>query len=111
MEEKIVKKEYTVLNKNKKITRAIQDLVNNVLLKTNFKNENGLFGDIEILDFDLDRVYLIANDTEFTIRMWNIIEFPKEFEVTWTFFKDVTTEYGSYGEEISCGVSLVDISE
>ena len=107
MQSKIIKSGYTIVCKDNEIPKTIQSLVNKVLLKTAFKKEHGLFGDIEILDYDLDRVYLEVNDVEFTIRMWNVIDIPKGYKIVWTFFKDIPNEYGSHGEEIGCGESFV----
>ena len=46
--------------------------------------------DVTITDWDLDRIYLDIDGTEYIVRMWNIHENPKTAWVTiqWTLFVD-----------------------
>ncbi|MBY0221968.1 hypothetical protein [Sporosarcina aquimarina] len=58
-----------------------------------------------IIDYwDMDRIYLKKEDTEYIIRTWDFIERKKDIEVRWTFFRMIEHEDGGgHGEELSSG--------
>lgn len=68
----------------KSIPQVIIDLVKSVF-----------DGDISIVDWDLDRIYLECHNEEFIIRTWNVTESV----VDWTLFRMTET----HGIEIKSG--------
>ena len=55
---------------------------------------------IEVLDYDLDRVYCSYNGAEYNIRMWNI---TNEEVRAYALFRMVSNGKSSHGEEVYCG--------
>jgi len=95
-------------------SKELEQLVKKVINKTPMKKKYGLVDkDVTIIECYDSRTFFKCEDSEFTIRMWNIenINGGKQGRVQWTLFLDVPDEEGSHGEELSYGVSLVDYSE
>lgn len=64
-------------------------------------NSAGLDADkIEVLDYDLDRVYCSYNGTEYNIRMWSI---TNEEVRDYTLYRMVSDGRGSHGEAVYHG--------
>lgn len=55
---------------------------------------------VEVLDYDLDRVYLSYNGTEYNIRMWSI---TSEEVQAYTLYRMVSEGRASHGEEVFAG--------
>lgn len=114
---------YRIIDVDNKIIKERLDLTDKVLLETDSKKEHGLFGDIEVLDFDRYVVYLRANGPEgpeFMIRIWDAMDSGNESKIVWTLYKTVegecvtplgekTSHY--HDEKIGVGVSVIEFSE
>jgi antitoxin component HigA of HigAB toxin-antitoxin module len=80
------------------IPKPIKNLTKHVIDEKSF----------EIVDWDLDRVYLKSEANEMTIRMWNITA----DDIRWTLFVDVPDEDGgSHGEELESGIFEYEVEE
>lgn len=64
------------------------------LVSTVFNEQNA-----EVVDWDMDRIYIDKDDKEYTIRMWDVTN----KYVRWELFKTVKDENGSHGESIKEG--------
>lgn len=65
------------------------------LVDTVFNGEN-----VEVTDWDMDRIYIDKNNQEYTIRMWNVTD----KYVRWELFKMIDDEDGGgHGESIKEG--------
>jgi hypothetical protein len=93
---------------NKTNAKFLNELVTKVLRKS-----IGINNEVIIDDWDLDRIYLKINNNEHTIRMWNIFNNGKNaVKVQWTLFKIIDDLDGSsHGEELACGISIVNTKE
>jgi hypothetical protein len=80
-------------------TKILTKFVKSVIKKSN------LSGDFKIEEYDIDRIYLWSDGTEYTIRMWNYFQ---NGIVNWTLFRDIDDGDGTgRGEEICEGENKI----